>query len=120
MKYFANKMNKNIESIHNESLQLLSNYSFPGNIREMRNIIERAVILCSGNELLPTNLLMINNKVIKNNTAELNIFDLEVIEKNTILRALKQTNNNKTEAAKLLNIEWNSLHRRMLKYGIEI
>jgi len=95
-------------------------YSFPGNIREMRNIIERAVILCSGNELLPTNLLMINNKVIKNNTAELNIFDLEVIEKNTILRALKQTNNNKTEAAKLLNIEWNSLHRRMLKYGIEI
>jgi DNA-binding NtrC family response regulator len=120
LKYFANKMNKNIESIHSESLLLLSNYSFPGNIRELRNIIERAVILCSGKELLPVNLLMINSKTNKKNTPEINTFDLEVIEKTTILRALKQTNNNKSEAAKLLNIEWNSLHRRMQKYGIEI
>jgi transcriptional regulator with PAS, ATPase and Fis domain len=113
-------MNKNIESIHSESLQLLSNYSFPGNIREMRNIIERAVILCTGKELLAKNILMFNSKMTKNNQPEINTFDLELIEKSTILSALKQTNNNKSEAAKLLNIEWNSLHRRMLKYGIEI
>ncbi|MEI8084878.1 MAG: sigma-54 dependent transcriptional regulator [Paludibacter sp.] len=120
LKYFSIKMNKNIESISKDSVQILRDYNFPGNIREMRNIMERAVILCTGNELLPSHLLMLNNKFNKNNQNDLNTFDLEVIEKGTIMRALKKTNNNKSEAAKLLNIEWNSLHRRMLKFGIEI
>ena len=120
LKYFSIKMNKNIESFHNESIKLLREYNFPGNIRELKNIMERAVILCTGNELLPSHLLMLNNKFNKSNQNDLNTFDLEVIEKSTILRALKKTNNNKSEAAKLLNIEWNSLHRRMQKYGIEL
>ncbi len=121
LKYFANKMNKNIDSINKESIQLLKNYNFPGNIREMRNIMERAVILCIGNELLPSHFLMVNNISQKNNSNKnLNTFDLEQIEKATILKALEKTNNNKSDAAKLLNIEWNSLHRRIQKYGIEI
>jgi len=120
LKQFAHKMNKNIESIHPDSLKLLRDYNFPGNIREMRNIMERAIILCTTNELLPSNFLMLNNiSQLTRHKNDINTFDLEIIEKNTILRALKKTNNNKSEAAKLLNIEWNSLHRRMLKYGIE-
>ncbi|MEI7502638.1 MAG: sigma-54 dependent transcriptional regulator [Paludibacter sp.] len=120
LKYFSLKMNKNISTFHNESIKLLREYNFPGNIRELKNIMERAVILCTGNELLPANLLMLNSKFNKNNQSEINTFDLEVIEKSTIMRALNKTNNNKSEAAKLLNIEWNSLHRRMQKYGIEL
>jgi DNA-binding NtrC family response regulator len=120
LKYFSTKMNKNIESINKESIQILREYNFPGNIREMRNVMERAVILCTGNELLPSNLLMLNNKVNKSHQNHITTYDLEVIEKSTIIRALQKTNNNKSEAAKLLNIEWNSLHRRMLKYEIEI
>lgn len=120
LKQFANKMNKNTDSIHKDSIQLLRNYNFPGNIREMRNIMERAVILCNGNELLPIHFLMINNlNQKKSQQNDLNTFDLEIIEKNTIIRALEKSKNNKSEAAKLLNIEWNSLHRRMQKYGIE-
>jgi two-component system response regulator HydG len=113
-------MNKNIDSIHKEAIQLLRNYNFPGNIREMRNIMERAVILCTGKELLPANFLMLNNISQQSKQKnDANTFDLEIIEKNTILRALEKSKNNKSDAAKLLNIEWNSLHRRMLKYGIE-
>jgi len=120
LKQFAHKMKKNIDDIQKNSMQLLSDYNFPGNIRELRNIMERAVILCNGNELLPSHFLMINNKINSNKQNDLNNFDLEEIEKNTIIKALIKTNNNKTEAAKLLNIEWNSLHRRIQKYGIEL
>jgi two-component system response regulator HydG len=54
---------------------------------------------------------------VKNHLSE--IFDLEELEKHTILRALEKTRNNKAEAARLLNIEWNALYRRLQKYKIK-
>jgi len=119
LKILSQKMSKTILSIHPKSMELLQNYSFPGNIRELRNIMERAIIICTDNILLPEHFLILNNtsKLSKNENSS--TFNLDELEKNAIIRALEKTNNNKSEAAKLLNIEWNALYRRMQKYGIE-
>lgn len=114
---FCAKMNKSIPEIHPEVEQLLRNYSFPGNIRELRNIVERAVILCTGNKLLPQHFSLFVKSV---KTPDKETFDLEEIEKQTIIKALERAGNNKADAARLLNIEWNALYRRMQKYKIRI
>ncbi len=116
LKIFNQKMAKNIKTIHPKSIELLHNYSFPGNIRELRNIMERAIIICNGTELVPENFLILDNSsnIISNET-----LNLEELEKQAIIKALRITKNNKVEASKLLNIEWNALYRRIQKYNIE-
>lgn len=116
----SKKMGKNIDSIDANAVDVLSNYHFPGNIRELKNIIERAVILCPGNQLLPKHLLMLDNSQISQKELITNTFDLKEIEKQTIIQALKKANFNKSEASKLLNLEWNALYRRIQKYDIEL
>lgn len=111
------KMGRDIKRIHPDVINLFMKYPFPGNIRELRNIMERAVIICRGDEL-KTEHFMLHTPKINANQAE--IFDLEELEKRTIIRALEKTNYNKAEASKLLNIQWNALYRRTIKYGIDM
>lgn len=120
LKMFANKMSKSITEINKKAIELLSSYSYPGNIRELRNIIERAVILCEGNELLPkhfSTFVSFSSTLDDSNYYTLN---LELLEKRAIITALEKTNYNKAEASKLLNLEWNALYRRIQKYNIKI
>lgn len=116
---YAHRLAKDIDSIHSDTVNLLKKYSFPGNIRELRNLIERAVILCRGNELLPTHFNFLSTYE-NDNTSTHEIYDLEELERITILKAMKRCNYNKSEAAKLLNIEWNALYRRIQKYKINL
>ncbi len=119
---YATKLFKGPLTIHPESIQLLQQYSFPGNIRELRNLIERAVILCSGNELIPSHFFLINTTLQNDNAqtgrSKREVYNLEELEKQTIIHALKKCNYNKAEAARLLNIEWNALYRRIQKHSI--
>lgn len=112
------KMGKDIRGISDDALELFNEYRFPGNVRELRNLMERAVILCNENELQSKHFDII--KSFSNTKTLDETFDLEEIEKNTILRALEKTGYNKAEAARLLNIEWNALHRRLQKYQLLI
>ena len=118
--HLSQKLGKNITKIEDETLQKLQKYSFPGNIRELRNIMERAVILCQDNELTTEHFQISFTDTAETENALKNTFNLEDIEKQVIIKALKTAKNNKSEAAKLLNIEWNALHRRIRKYDLEI
>jgi DNA-binding NtrC family response regulator len=118
-KIYSQKMAKTIQFIHPTAMALLQNYSFPGNIRELRNIMERSIIICTDKVLMPEHFLLLNYTTKPELKEDNSTYDLDELEKSTIIKALKKTNNNKSEAAKLLNIEWNALYRRMQKYGIE-
>jgi len=118
---FARKMAKNINHIQPQVYELLKNYSFPGNIRELRNIIERAVILCFDDTLRVESFSLMNTFGAQETlNVRYDTFNLEEIEKQTIMKALEVSNHNKSEAARLLNIEWNALYRRMQKFNISI
>ncbi len=116
IKYFSEKMNKKILHINNDVFEILKNYFFPGNIRELRNICERAVILCRNDIIHPEHFDTISKQGSSINCEE--NFDLELNEKNLILKALEKSGNNKSVAAKLLNITWQSLDRRLTKFNI--
>lgn len=114
------KLKKNIKKIGQSFLQRLVEYNFPGNIRELRNLIERAIILTNSDELketsLPSELLegrIDSASVIKG------IVNLEELEKEHILKILTQAKGNKTKAAELLGIGLTTLYRKLQTYGIE-
>jgi len=119
-KDFSKKMKKPILEIDSGVFTELQNYNFPGNVRELKNLVERAIILCEGNKLQIKHFPIINsqNQNFEIQTENQIVFDLEKVEKNLILKALERTNNNKTKTAELLNITWQSLDRRMKKYGL--
>lgn len=119
----SKKMGKSISRIHPSVFELFNNYAFPGNIRELKNIIERAVIVCQkGKELLPQHfsLLLSKDSSMSPLEQDRNTFDLKEQEKQTIIMALQKVNYNKAEAARLLDLDWNALYRRILKYKIEL
>jgi DNA-binding NtrC family response regulator len=120
--FLSKKMGKGVYKIHPDTYQLFNNYDFPGNIRELKNMIERALILCQGDELLPSHFDLLTAGMKQHHTepSSVETYDLKEIEKETIIRALEETNYNKAEASRLLNLDWNALYRRLKKYGIEI
>ena len=116
IEFYSKKLGKNIRKISAELFQKLESYNFPGNIRELRNIIERAVILSDGQTLNETSLPKeIHNKT----TSSSQSLTLEDVERNHILSVLEQTNGNKTKAADLLGIGLTTLYRKLQAYGLE-
>ena len=112
------KTNKKIETIDPEFLDKLENYSWPGNIRELKNVIERSVILAGGDtlsvEVLPYELQHPSNK----NTKSLSAFAMQSIEKLHIQKVLNYTKGNKAETARLLEIGIATLYRKLEEYNI--
>ncbi|MBU1010936.1 MAG: sigma-54 dependent transcriptional regulator [Bacteroidetes bacterium] len=120
IKVYAQSMGKKIEAVSREVSEMLQHYHFPGNIRELRNMIERAVILCDTRVLEPSHFPGFSPKkpqLIKTQ-AVVNL-DLEQMERDMIERAMAMAENNKSKAASLLNISWQSLDRRLKKFGTE-
>ena len=116
---FARKLNKPIPRIAKETITNLKSYSFPGNVRELKNMIERALILCKGEVLSPGDFLT-KNTVGTESQNEKIIFNLEENEFNIIRLALKARNYNQNKTAELLGITRDSLIRRMKKYNIQV
>jgi formate hydrogenlyase transcriptional activator len=114
----SKRMNKTIERVATESIASLVRYSWPGNIRELENVIERAVILCSGASLeIPMRDL--NSRIPAGQDAGAQT--LEEVERNHILATLKQTGwvlSGPRGAATRLGLNRSTLHFRMKKLGI--
>lgn len=120
--FFALKTNKKIKSFSGEFVQLLKLHTWPGNIRELKNVLERSVILETEN-ILTTDCLPLEIQQLKvsETTGEapiLSAFSLASAEKIHIQKVLNYTNHNKTETAKLLNIALTTLYRKLEEYKI--
>lgn len=114
-----------VGKISPEAMELLVRYHWPGNIRELQNVIERAAIICQGNEILPEHLPKELLAAQKPSLGAIIYFPdqgicLEEVEKELILKALEKTGGNQTKAAQLLGITRSALLYRSQKYGINI
>ncbi len=116
---FAQKLNKQIPFIEKETVVMLKNYAFPGNVRELRNMVERALILCKGNTLT-TNDFLTKGPIENGQQTEKINFNLEENELRLIQLALKEKNYNQNKSAELLGITRDALIRRLKKYGIKV
>ena len=113
--FHANKLAVKMPKISAEFMGTLKKHHWKGNIRELKNIIERSLILCDG-ELLPEHLPF---NFGSSSTEQQAVYDLAEIEKQHILKVLRMTGQNKTEAARLMCIGLTTLYRKLKDYGIE-
>lgn len=138
VRYFLEKVNteldKNVEEIEEDAMEDLINYSWPGNIRELKNVIRRATLLASGNKITRDNLpwnsedmfLNFNKKpsddrLPRRREDELNLKEsASLAEYETLMNVLKQVNYNKSQAAQLLKIDRKTLYNKLKKFRQEL
>jgi two-component system response regulator AtoC len=126
LRVFLEKYHKNIEGFDDETLSIFKKYSWPGNIRELKNCIERAVVICDGGFILPKHL---PDSVYKKDNADSYFTHLSphsIIEdyrenytRNIILDVLKRVKGNKTEAAKILKVSRKTLYKWLEEHNIK-
>jgi DNA-binding NtrC family response regulator len=121
LKKYATLMKKDVREISQDVLALLMSYDFPGNVRELENVIERGVALTNGNTIevvhLPEDLKELSIRIFRKKEGK--IPSLEEQEKAYIKWVLKEVGDNKTVAAQILGIDRVSLWRKLKKYGLE-
>lgn len=123
----------NVPNLSEPARELLFKYSFPGNVRELENILERAMTLCETGQIEKNDLLIpeiLNesieiNEITPSNNIPVPVSEvaldpfLNSIQKETILKALEHTHWNRTAAARLLGISFRTLRYRLKKFGID-
>lgn len=127
-KHFLNNLNRGnkerITTISPQTIEAMQNYSWPGNLRELRNTAERAIILCRGDRIelddLPISIRQVCDRGLSQNTKGRSLkIIMEHTEKNLILDALKKTDNNRVKAAAMLGIHRTGLYQKMKKYDLQ-
>ncbi|MGQ9707969.1 MAG: sigma-54-dependent transcriptional regulator [bacterium] len=101
-----------------EVIKLLTDYDWPGNVRELENVLERALILSAGAEIMPRHLQFPEPVTLPKSAQSSASGPLLEVEKQIIIEALKRAGGNKSKAAKLLGITRRMLYTKLAKYGI--
>ncbi|MBA6315383.1 sigma-54-dependent transcriptional regulator [Cellulophaga baltica] len=120
--FFLDKANRSLDKrvlgFSDETTLVFKQYHWPGNLRELQNIIKRSVLLTTGDiiqtDVLPKELFEVNKKVAPDN------FSKDAYEKDQIIKALKETNFNKSKAAKLLKVTRKTLYNKINQYNLDL
>jgi len=118
---FAKENGKTVNDFTADALEWLMNYSWPGNVRELRTAMEHAVVLCRGEKISARDLPRQISVSAKTETQSLQQNDLTVkeVEKQLIVRALKENEGNRTLAAKKIGMSRRTFHRKLHTYHLE-
>jgi two-component system response regulator PilR (NtrC family) len=128
LKILSLEMGKDIKGLSQRAMQFLMNYSYPGNVRELHNILEYAITLAKGNEIdIDTFPPSLTSELEKPSLLNLDLFKqkktsldevISELERNLLLQALAQTKGIRKKAAQLLGISFRSMRYRLYKYKI--
>ena len=128
LKEFAQKFNKKIKGIDPDAMNLLKEYSWKGNVRELRNVIERATLLLDDEQMKEQHLDFLGEMVSKKEKESDDFIlkvpskgiKIDIVVKKLILETLKITGGNQVKAAKVLGLSRSKLRYRMEQLGIEV
>ena len=118
---FNAKLGRNITGPTQQVVDIFARYSWPGNVRELANVIERAMVVCKGNAIVPENLpphLFETRPAPVVETLEMPDLTLQAAEREQILRALQASGGKRVEAARRLGLSRRTLYRKLSRYGI--
>ena len=120
MKRFVAQAARPIRGFTPEATERLTAFDWPGNVRQLQNEIQRAVLLCETSEIDSTDLSITSVKPETEQSQDTNFTLLEGVERNAIVQMLKETGGNKLETAKRLGIGRQTLYNKIKAYGIEV
>ena len=112
---YASRYRRAIQGFEASALQLLMQYAWPGNVRELEHTLERAVLMCRGNEIQRADLGL---DMLRPQSQNLEELSLESVEAILIRKALQRSQGNVSQAAETLGLSRGALYRRMEKYGL--
>jgi DNA-binding NtrC family response regulator len=120
LKRFSAQANRVINGFTPAAAERLTNFDWPGNVRQLQNEIQRTVLLCEGNDVDATDLSITNARTSTDGGGDTNFTLLEGVERNAIVQMLKETGGNKLETAKRLGIGRQTLYNKIKAYGIDV
>jgi DNA-binding NtrC family response regulator len=120
LKRFAAQANRVIKDFTPNAVERLTNFEWPGNVRQLQNEVQRAVLLSEGEEIDAADLSISQAKGPGDNSPDTNFTLLEGVERNAIIQMLKETGTNKLETAKRLGIGRQTLYNKIKAYGIDV
>jgi DNA-binding NtrC family response regulator len=119
LKRFAAQANRTLRSFTPAAAERLSGFDWPGNIRQLQNQIQRAVLLCEGPDVDASDLSVSEILMVPSEGHDTSFTLLEGVERNAIIQMLRETNGNKLETAKKLGIGRQTLYNKIKAYGID-
>jgi two-component system, NtrC family, response regulator AtoC len=117
---FNTEFKKKVKGVHPAAETLLRTYGWPGNVREMRNVVERAMLLAEGQQLQVQDFGVLNAAATSGDAFDLPAagVDLEALERSLVAQALRRVGGNQTKAAALLGLNRDQIRYRIEKFGL--
>ena len=109
------ELNRNVEGFDSGAAEMLASHSWPGNLRELNNVVKRAVLLTRGSQITTAELTLAMGQIRTDNVLQLHDEDTD---RQRIITALQQTNGNKAKAARLLGVDRKTIYNKIEKLGI--